>query len=227
MAEDEEGEVKKEVKPPEPVYYKVFLNDMNSWFSRFVIENMRSDLKKDLLINYNFMGTVQKNSRRLPDLFTPEIINLDYNDNYQSKIFENDVFIFNMKDANFNDIDYIIKGLKALKYDKEKILVIVTSIMTWARTQPKYKKEEGAEEEKEEGDEGEGEGEEKKEEEKKEEDEENKERKKKSLMKKKKKKKKRKKGKKERLKNLKKFYSLKKKTLLKEFLLLNFTMIKW
>ena len=175
MAEDEEGEVKKEVKPPEPVYYKVFLNDMNSWFSRFVIENMRSDLKKDLLINYNFMGTVQKNSRRLPDLFTPEIINLDYNDNYQSKIFENDVFIFNMKDANFNDIDYIIKGLKALKYDKEKILVIVTSIMTWARTQPKYKKEEGAEEEKEEGDEGEGEGEEKKEEEKKEEDEENKE----------------------------------------------------
>ena len=121
------------------------------------------------------MGTVQKNSRRLPDLFTPEIINLDYNDNYKSTIFDNDVFIFNMKDANFNDIDYIIKGLKALKYEKEKILVIVTSIMTWARTQPKYKKEEGAEEEKEEGDEGEGEGEEKKEEEKKEEDEENKE----------------------------------------------------
>ena len=120
------------------------------------------------------MGTVQSNSRKLPSLFTPEIVRLDYNDNYKSKIFDNDVFIFNMKDANFNDIDYIIKGLKALKYEKEKILVIVTSIMTWARTQPKYKKEEGAEEEKEEGDEGE-EGEEKKEQEKKEEDEENKE----------------------------------------------------
>ena len=204
MAEDEEGEVKKEVKPPEPVYYKVFLNDMNSWFSRFVIENMRSDLKKDLLINYNFMGTVQKNSRRLPDLFTPEIINLDYNDNYQSKIFENDIFIFNMKDANFNDIDYIIKGLKALKYDKEKILVIVTSIMTKKRKKMRKIKNKKAKK---------------------------KNmlhlRKKKSLMKKKKKKKKRKKGKKERLKNLKKFYSLKKKTLLKEFLLLNFTMIKW
>ena len=170
MAEDEEGEVKKEIKPPEPVYYKVFLNDMNSWFSRFIIENMRSDLKKDLLINYNFMGTVQSNSRKLPSLFTPEIVRLDYNDNYKSKIFDNDVFIFNMKDANFNDIDYIIKGLKALKYEKEKILVIVTSIMTWARTQPKYKKEEGAEEEKEEGEEGE-EGEEKKEQEKKEEEE--------------------------------------------------------
>ena len=175
MAEEEEGEVKKEIKPPEPVYYKVFLNDMNSWFSHFIIENMRSDLKKDLLINYNFMGTVQPNSRRLPDLFTPEIIKLDYNDNYKSKIFSNDVFIFNMQDANFNDIDYIIKGLKALKYEKEKILVIVTSIMTWARTSPKYKKEEGAEEEKEEGDEGEGEEEKKEEEKKENEDEEGKE----------------------------------------------------
>ena len=175
MAEEEEGEVKKEIKPPEPVYYKVFLNDMNSWFSRFIIENMRSDLKKDLLINYNFMGTVQPNSRRLPELFTPEIIKLDYNDNYKSKIFSNDVFIFNMQDANFNDIDYIIKGLKALKYEKEKILVIVTSIMTWARTSPKYKKEEGAEEEKEEGDEGEGEEEKKEEEKKENEDEEGKE----------------------------------------------------
>ena len=175
MAEEEEGEVKKEIKPPEPVYYKVFLNDMNSWFSRFIIENMRSDLKKDLLINYNFMGTVQPNSRRLPDLFTPEIIKLDYNDNYKSKIFSNDVFIFNMQDANFNDIDYIIKGLKALKYEKEKILVIVTSIMTWARTSPKYKKEEGAEEEKEEGDEGEGEEEKKEEEKKENEDEEGRE----------------------------------------------------
>ena len=149
MADDEEMEEKKVVKPPEPVYYKVFLNDMNSWFSRFIIENMRSDLKKDLLINYSFMGTVQSNERRLPDLFTPEIIKMDYNDHYKAKLFENDIFIFNMQDANFNDIDYIIKGLKALKYEKEKVLVIITSIMTWARTKPKYKKEEGGEEGKE------------------------------------------------------------------------------
>ena len=120
MADDEEMEEKKVVKPPEPVYYKVFLNDMNSWFSRFIIENMRSDLKKDLLINYSFMGTVQSNERRLPDLFTPEIIKMDYNDHYKAKLFENDIFIFNMHDANFNDIDYIIKGLKAKKKVEKK-----------------------------------------------------------------------------------------------------------
>ena len=83
------------------------------------------------------MGTVQSNERRLPDLFTPEIIKMDYNDHYKAKLFENDIFIFNMQDANFNDIDYIIKGLKALKYEKEKVLVIIKSIMTWVRTKPK------------------------------------------------------------------------------------------
>ena len=79
---------------------------------------------------------------------------MDYNDHYKAKLFENDIFIFNMQDANFNDIDYIIKGLKALKYEKEKVLVIVTSIMTCSQTKPKYKKEEGGEEEKEEDEEG-------------------------------------------------------------------------
>lgn len=165
--EDGENEVKKVVKPPEPVYYKVFLNDMNSWFSKFVIENMRTDLKEGALINYSFMGTIQCNGKLLPDLFTPEIIKLDYNDHYKTPLFDNDIFIFNMQDANFNDIDYIIKGLKALTYEKEKVLVIVSSIMTWAKTKPKYKKEEGQEEEQEQGgEEGEGEGEKKEGEEK-------------------------------------------------------------
>ena len=48
-----------------------------------------------------------------------------------------------MDGADFNDVDYINKGLKALKYETEKVLVIVSSIMTWACSQPKYKKEEG------------------------------------------------------------------------------------
>ena len=91
MAYEEEMEEKKVVKPPEPVYYKVFLNDMNSRFNRFIIENIRSDLKKDLLINDSFMDMVQSNERRLPDLFTPEIIKMDYNDHYKAKLFENDI----------------------------------------------------------------------------------------------------------------------------------------
>ena len=152
--EEEEQKIKKE--PPKPVTYKLFLNDMNSWFSSFFIENMRTDLKPDSLTKYDFMGTIQKVNRPLPPRFTPKEITLDYNDNYRHPVFDNDIFVFNMDNADFNEIDYIIKGLKALTYETEKTLIIVTSIMTWARTPPKYKKEEGEqpEEEQEEGEEG-------------------------------------------------------------------------
>ena len=137
----EEQQIKKE--PPKPVFKKIFLNDMNSWFSEFFIENVRTDFKPNDLIQYEFMGTINKSSRPLPRLFIPKQIKIDYNGNYKNPIFDNDIFIINMDGADFNDVDYIIKGLKALKYENEKVLVIISSIMTWHRTQPKYKKEEG------------------------------------------------------------------------------------
>lgn len=153
MADEEiqggENEIPKKVEPIIPIEKKIFLNDMNSWFSNFVIENLRTDQIKDAKIKYEFMGTRQKSKRLLPRLFTPKEIKIDYNLNYQCPVFDNDIFIYNLDGSDFNEIDYIIKGLKALKYDKEKILVIVSSIMTWARTPPKYKKEEGEQEEEE------------------------------------------------------------------------------
>ena len=140
---DENEEKPKEVKPPEPVTKKIFLNDMNSWFSSFVIENIRTDDKPSALTKYEFMGTRQMSSRPLPRLFTPQEIKIDYNMNYENPVFTNDIFVYNLDGADFNEIDYIVKGLKSLKYETEKILVIVSSIMTWERTPPKYKKEEG------------------------------------------------------------------------------------
>ena len=153
---------------PKPGTRKIFLNDMNSWFSEFFIQNLRYDKTREGYIKYDFMGTINDSDRNLPRLFTPKQIKLDYNGNYENPVFQNDIFVINMDGADFNDVDYIIKGLKALKYYDEKILVIISSVMTWARTQPKYKKEEGEQQPE---DEQEGEEEEKKEEEKKEEEE--------------------------------------------------------
>ncbi|MCQ2820156.1 MAG: hypothetical protein MJ252_23055 [archaeon] len=167
MADDEElneEEQQKKKEPPKPVDWKIFLNDMNSWFSSFFIENMRTDNKPDALNRYHFMGTRQNSPRLLPSLFTAEEIKINYDYNYKCPVFDNDIIVYNLDRADFNEIDYIIKGLKALKYEKEKVLVIVSSIMTWARTPPKIKKEEGEEAPEEENAEGEGEGEKKEEE---------------------------------------------------------------
>lgn len=121
---------------------KIFLNNMNSWFSNFVIEDLRTEFEKDPKITKNeFMGTVNNSNMKLPHLFKPNIIKIDYNFHYEHEVFKNDVFIYNLEDSDYNEIEYIIKGLKNLKHSTEKSLIIISSIMTWARTNPKIKKE--------------------------------------------------------------------------------------
>lgn len=52
----------------------------------------------------------------------------------------------------FEEIDYVIKTLKTSPLTKEKTLVLLSSVMTWVNTPPKFKEDEKEE--------GEGEGEE-------------------------------------------------------------------
>ena len=121
---------------------KFFLNNMNSWLSNFIIEAFRSDGLNESKTHKNvFMGTVNNNSyQNLPYLFKPEIVNVEINFNYESKIFDNHIFIYDLHDMDYNEIEYIIKGLRNLKYNNQKILILISSPMTWARTLPKYPK---------------------------------------------------------------------------------------
>jgi len=126
---------------------KIFLNNMNSWFSNFIIEALRTETIQDpKVVKNDFMGTLNKSKTKLPYLFQPKEIKIDYNFHYEHEIFTNDVFIYNLQDSDYNEIEYIIKGLKTLKHQTEKTLIIVTSIMTWARTPPKIFKEKTQEE---------------------------------------------------------------------------------
>ena len=114
---------------------KIFLNCMNSWFSNFIIEEFRTDYLPDAEIRNVFMGTVDINGHPLPRLFEPIEISIQTDSNYiNQKIFENDIIIYNLDNANLSEVEYVIRGLKNLKYEKEKILIIISNIMTWAKT---------------------------------------------------------------------------------------------
>ena len=113
---------------------KIFLNCMNSWFSNFIIEEFRTDYIPDPYIQNIFMGTISINGHPLPRLFEPIEINIQPDSNYNQKVFENDVFIYNLDDANLSEVEFVIRGLKNLKYEKEKILIIISNVMTWAKT---------------------------------------------------------------------------------------------
>lgn len=121
---------------------KIFLNSMNSWFSNFVIEEFRTDYLPDAKIKYEFMGTMNTSSQPLPRLFEPKETKIELGYNYNQEVFTNDYFIYYLDDSNLAEVDFIIRGLKSLKYDSEKTLILVSSIMTWGKTPQKMKTEE-------------------------------------------------------------------------------------
>ena len=113
---------------------KIFLNCMNSWFSNFVIEEFRTDYIPDAKIKNTFMGTIDLTDHPLPTLFEPKITNIEIGFNYNQEIFQNDIFIYNLDDSNLSEVDFIIRGLQTIKYENEKILILISNIMTWAKT---------------------------------------------------------------------------------------------
>jgi hypothetical protein len=64
-----------------------------------------------------------------------------------------DTIVYDLMSNSFEEVDYVIKTLKTSPLTSEKTLVLLSSVMTWVNTPPKFKddpKEEGKEEEEEE-----------------------------------------------------------------------------
>ena len=119
---------------------KIFLNAMDSWFSNFIIETFRTDHMPESKLQAEFMGTINdEENAQLPLYFTPQIYNFDYNPAYKSEIFSNDIFIYNLNTGSLKEIEYILRGLKSLRLESEKIIILISNIMTWAKTPNKLK----------------------------------------------------------------------------------------
>ena len=126
---------------------KIFLNSMNSWVSNFIIEEMRTDYNPDARIKYNFMGTLNSSAQPLPKYFEPKITKIEIGYNYNQEVFNNDIIIYNLDDSNLAEVEFIIRGLKNIKYESDKILILISNIMTWAKTPLKIRTKEEMEKE--------------------------------------------------------------------------------
>ena len=113
---------------------KIFLNCMNSWLSNFIIEEFRTDYLPEAKIKNIFMGTIDLSGRPIPALFEPKETTVEIGYNYNQEIFENDIFIYNLDDSNLSEVEFVIRGLQTIKYNNEKILILISNIMTWANT---------------------------------------------------------------------------------------------
>ena len=122
---------------------KIFLNAMDSWFSNFIIEFFRTDHIPESKNPTEFMGTINSSpdqeNYHLPLHFNPIIYKFDFNPSFKNELFSNDIFIYDLNTGNLKEVEYIIKGLKTLRIESEKILILISNIMTWAKTPNKIK----------------------------------------------------------------------------------------
>ena len=113
---------------------KLFINNLNSWFSNFIIEEFRTDYLPDSKLKTNIMGTMDPSGGPLPRLFEPKETFIEVGYDYSQEIFKNDIFIFNLDDSNIPEVEFVVRGLQNISIDTEKILIIVSNIMTWGET---------------------------------------------------------------------------------------------
>ena len=119
---------------------KLFINNLDSWFSNFLIETFRTDHVPESKNKCEISGNLSNWKNELPLYFTPsKIINIDYDLTYSSELFQNDIYIYNLNTGNIKEIKYIINGLKENKFDNEKTFILISNIMTWAKTPVKIK----------------------------------------------------------------------------------------
>ena len=113
---------------------KIFLNNLNSWFSNFIIEEFRTDYLPESKIQTIFTGTMDPSGGPLPKLFEPLYTSIELGYDYSQEVFDNDIFIFNLDDSYLPEVEFVIRGLQNIEFEKEKILIIVSNIMTWGET---------------------------------------------------------------------------------------------
>lgn len=56
---------------------------------------------------------------------------------FRDVILESDVIVYDLLTCKFEEVDYVIKTLKTSEFDKEKTLVLLSSVLTWVNTPPK------------------------------------------------------------------------------------------
>jgi len=162
MSDDGEEEVKV-VEIPEPDGKRFFISHINSYGGQALLKTLyNADTVKEERAAHHFVGTLQSGSNSMYVELNPtkpegcdKIVQMSRTRDFRDSILESDVIVYDLMTNEVEEVDYVIKTLKTSNLQKEKTLILLSSVMTWVNTPPKEKKE-GEEGE---GAEGEGEGE--------------------------------------------------------------------
>jgi hypothetical protein len=142
----EQEEVKVEVK--EEPGKKFFLAHLNSYAGRTLLKELRNEhLVKEAYAAHTFSGTLFKEeedgsgSKEQPPDGVQRLYSMERTKEFRDVILESDVIVYDLLTNKFEEVDYVIKTLKTSELAEDKTLILLSSVMTWVNTPPKYQKE--------------------------------------------------------------------------------------
>jgi adenylate kinase len=104
---------------------------------------------KDPIERHMFTGTkTDSDSGAVPE-GVDKVIDNELTRAFRRDILDSDIVIYDMMNTKYEEVDHVIKTFKTSEYEEDKVLILLSSVMSWANTPPKVKKvnEDGEEEE--------------------------------------------------------------------------------
>jgi hypothetical protein len=76
-----------------------------------------------------------------------KVVDAEKTRSFRKYILDCDVIVYDLMTTNFDEVDHVIKTLKTSELTEPKTLILLSSVMSWVNTPPKYKKEANEDEE--------------------------------------------------------------------------------
>lgn len=125
-----------------------FISHINSYLGKVLLEELSTSNDPMIDISaYKFHGTLEHGNNQIymaagecpPNV--SKVVKMTRTREFRDCILESDVIIYDLMTNDFTEVDYVIKTLKTSKLEKEKTLIIISSVMTWVNTLPKFETE--------------------------------------------------------------------------------------
>jgi adenylate kinase len=148
MSDSEQEEI---IKPPpkEEPGKKFFLAHSNTYEGMALFKELynRDTCREPELAAHSFVGTVKKSEKTPAGNFQMAPTGLDRlvefgrTKDFRETLLESEVIVYDLMSNDYEEVDYVIKTLKTSTLTEPKTLVLLSSVMTWVNTPPKFTEE--------------------------------------------------------------------------------------
>jgi adenylate kinase len=117
-----------------------FINNVNTTVGHSLTEEMRNDhLLLGDRMTHTILGTRCEKSNWVIPSGVNKIVKKHKLRHWKKYLINSDVMVFDMLTSSFDEITNAIHVLKTQDYDDEKVLVLISSVVTWVNTPPNRK----------------------------------------------------------------------------------------